>query len=125
MRRRARKSAHLREALIRELGELLVEMNRLGRRNDALVTRKAREIEALDRQLDGLAQALGERRTVTQVTLAGIAGSCSRCRTLLGTDDRFCSRCGKPVEGEGAGEAEAGAPPAAQLQLETVGVESR
>lgn len=123
MRRRARKSAHLREALVRELGELLVEMNRLGRRNDELITRKAREIQALDRQLDGLAQALGERRTVAQVTLAGIAGGCTRCGTLLGVDDRFCSRCGKPVDGDG--EPEAAAPPAAQLQLETVGVESR
>jgi hypothetical protein len=123
MRRRARKSAHLREALVRELGELVVEMNRLGRRNDELITRKAREIQALDRQLDGLAEALGERRTVAQVTLAGIAGSCARCGTMLGTDDRFCSRCGKAVDGDA--EPEAVAPPAAQLQLETVGAELR
>src|SRR4051812_27290625 len=100
MRRRARRSAHLREALVRELGELVAEMNRLDRRNDELVTRKAREIEALDRQLRGLSEALGERQTVEQVVLAGVAGSCVACGTLLGTGDRFCSHCGRPVTPE-------------------------
>src|SRR5215213_144044 len=120
MRRRARKAAHLREALVRELGELVAEMKRLGRRNDELVTLKAREIEALDRQLRGLAEALGERRTVEQVVLAGIAGSCAGCGTILGTGDRFCSHCGRAVEGSEPPPPPPPPPPPAQLEIEAV-----
>ena len=97
MRRRLRKATHLREGLVRDLGALVVEMDRLGRRNDELLARKAREIEALDRELRGLAEALGQRHTVAQVVIAGIAGECAACGTLLGTEDRFCSRCGTAV----------------------------
>ncbi len=125
LRRRARKVAHLREGLVRELGALVVEMDRLGRRNDELVARKARQVDALDRELRGLNEALGRRHTVAQVVIAGIAGSCEACGALRATDDRFCSRCGKPV-GADAGAApqpEASTPPPAQLQLETAGAE--
>jgi hypothetical protein len=122
MRRRARKASHLREALVRDLGALVVEMDRLGRRNDELVARKARDIEALDAELRGLAAALGERQTLARVVDTGIAGACAHCGTLLATDDRFCSHCGKPVAEDGAPAAPA-APSPAQLQLETVGVE--
>jgi hypothetical protein len=129
MRRRARKAAHLREALVRELGALVAEMNRLGRSNDELVTRKAREIDALDRQLTGLADALGERQTVGQVVLAGIAGSCAGCGTILGTGDRFCSHCGRAVAAAGDSAEPPPPPPPppppAQLQIEAVGAEPR
>jgi hypothetical protein len=101
----------------------MVEMDRLGRRNDELLARKAREIEALDRELRGLNEALGQRQTVNRVVLAGIAGSCTACGTLLGNDDRYCSRCGKPVAGDGAEPQDQPGPPPAQLQLETVGAE--
>jgi hypothetical protein len=125
MRKRARKAAHLREAMVRDLGALVVEMNRLGRRNDELVARKAREIAALDHELTGIADALGERLTLAKVVDTGVAGACRHCGTLVGTDDRFCSRCGKPVDdSDGAGE-QASAPSPAQLQLETVGAERR
>jgi hypothetical protein len=127
MRRRLRKAGRVREALVRELGALVLEMERLGRRNDELVGRKAKEIEALDRELSGLAAALGRRQTLASVVATGVAGSCTACGTLLGTDDRFCSRCGKPVhEGEGGqAAAAAGEPAAAQPELESVGAEPR
>ena len=114
MRRRLRKATHLREGLVRDLGALVVEMDRLGRRNDELLARKAREIEALDSELRGLAEALGQRHTVSQVVIAGIAGECAACGTLLGTEDRFCSRCGTPVAGGARASQAPGAQPAAQ-----------
>ena len=110
------------------LGELVAEMNRLGRRNDELVARKAAEIAALDRQLQGLGEALGERQTVQQVVLAGIAGSCAACGTILGTGDRFCSHCGKAVagiEGDAAEPPPPPPPPPAQLELEAAGADPR
>jgi hypothetical protein len=121
MRRRMRRLRRTREVLLRELGALVVEMQRLGRENPELVSRKASELIALDDELRGLRVALEERRTVVEVVAAGVAGSCARCGTLVATDDRFCSRCGLAVgaaaaPGDGAGPAEpaaAEAPPAA------------
>jgi hypothetical protein len=125
MRRRIRKSARTRDALARELGTLIVEMQRLGRRNDELLARKAREVAALDDELQGLRAALGRRETRDQVVAAGIAGACESCGTLLGTEDRFCSRCGKPA-GDGHAQTEPPPPPPpppSQLRLETTGAD--
>jgi hypothetical protein len=122
MRRRVRKVARMREALVRELGALLVEMERLGRRNDELLVRKAREVTALDDELNGLRAALGERFTLERVVATGIAGSCRVCGSLLGTEDRFCSRCGTAAAEESAAQAQA-RQSQAQLQLQTVAAE--
>jgi hypothetical protein len=123
MRRRVRKVARTREALVRELGTLVVEMERLGRRNDELLVRKAREIATLDDELRGLREALGQRLTLERVVATGIAGSCRACSSLLGTEDRFCSRCGTPVADDAPAEAPAARPSQAQLQLHTAGAE--
>jgi hypothetical protein len=122
MRRRVRKVARTREALARELGALLVEMERLGRRNDELLVRKAREIKTLDDELHGLRTALAERFTLERVVATGIAGSCRVCGSLLGTEDRFCSRCGTAASEDATGAAQ-DRPSQAQLQLQTVGAE--
>jgi hypothetical protein len=124
MRRRVRMVARTRDALVRELGVLVVEMERLGRRNDELLGRKAREITTLDEELRGLREALGERHTIEQVVATGIAGACAKCASLLGTEDRFCSRCGTPAGDEAAAPGEPGSSPS-QLQLETVGAQRR
>jgi hypothetical protein len=124
MRRRVRKAARIREALVREIGGLVVEMERLGRRNDELLARKAREVALLDDELGRLREALGRRETVEHLVATGIAGTCSSCSSLLGTEDRFCPRCGKPA-GDGQASPEARARSAAQLQLETVGAERK
>jgi hypothetical protein len=124
MRRRARKLSRTREALVRELGTLLVEMERLGRRNDELLVRKAREVTAIDDELNGLRGALGERLTIERVVATGIAGSCRVCGSLLGTEDRFCSHCGTSAADESQEQAQE-RPSPAQLQLQTVGAERR
>jgi hypothetical protein len=97
MRRRVRRLGRMREVLLRELGALVVEMHRLERENPDLIARKAAEVSAIDEQLRGLRAALGERQTVEQVVVAGVAGSCAHCGTLMATDDRFCPRCGRAV----------------------------
>src|SRR4051794_8895226 len=98
MRKRVRRLGRIREVRLRELGALVVELRRLERDNPELVARKVAELQALDEELRGLRDALGEQRTVEQVVEAGIAGTCARCRALIATDDRFCSRCGLAVE---------------------------
>jgi hypothetical protein len=128
LRRRARRVGHLREALVRDLGALVVEMERLGRRNDELVARKAKEVEALDRELRELTNAIGGHRTIGEVVAAGVAGSCDGCGTLLGIDDRFCSRCGLPAGATAAAPPPPPPPPpapAAPDELEATGAERR
>src|SRR3954470_24679046 len=98
MRKRARRLTRLREVQLRELGALVVEMRRLGRENPALVARKAAELLTLDVELRVLRGALGERETLEQVVAAGVAGTCRRCDTLMGSDDRFCPHCGLGVD---------------------------
>src|SRR5437764_12475775 len=97
MRRRLRRARRLREALLTELGALVMEMHRQGRHNPALLERKAREALAMDREAIGLARALGVELTVGEVVAAGIAGTCQACGGLLATDDRFCAHCGTPA----------------------------
>src|ERR1700712_3773533 len=100
IRKRARRLTRLREVQLRELGALVVEMRRLGRENPELVARKAAEVTAIDDELRGLRAGLEQRQTVEQIVAAGVSGSCVRCSTLLGTDDRFCNHCGLPVAPE-------------------------
>jgi hypothetical protein len=123
MRRRVRKLARTHDALTGELGALLVEMVRLDRRNDELLARKAREIAALGEELRGLRAALGQRDTLERVVAVGISGTCGACGTLLGTEDRFCSRCGKAVGEDTPRDDVPPPPPPSQLRLETVGAE--
>jgi hypothetical protein len=122
MRRRARRLRRTREVQLRELGALVVEMRRLGRDNPELVARKTAEATAVDEELRGLRTALGERQTVEHVVAAGVSGSCARCGTLLGTDDRFCPQCGRPVAERADGAAAAGAAPAEPAAAEPAAV---
>jgi zinc-ribbon domain len=94
MRRRARKLRRLREATARDLGLLLLEMQRRRRQNPELLRRKTIQLRAIDDELRGLAAALGRGDKLDQVVAAGIAGTCQNCGALLATDDRFCSNCG-------------------------------
>lgn len=97
MRRRLRKLVRIRDAKLRELGGLVLEMQRLGRENPALLKQRAAELQAIDDEARGLASALGEEKDLEQVLAAGITGACTQCGTLMSTSDRFCSRCGAPA----------------------------
>jgi hypothetical protein len=99
IRRRLRRARRLRETLLTELGALVMEMHRQKRHDPALVERKALEALVADREALGLARALNEAHSVTQVVAAGIAGACHVCGSLLGTDDRYCWRCGTAAVG--------------------------
>jgi hypothetical protein len=105
IRRRLRRARRLRETLLTELGALVMEMHRQKRHDRALLERKAMEALVADREALGLARALGEGYGVTQVVAAGIAGACHVCGSLLGTDDRYCSRCGTAAVGARNGAA--------------------
>jgi hypothetical protein len=117
MRRRLRKLKHAREAQVADLGGLVVELQRHGRADSPLIRQRVQQIASIDAEMRGLAQALGSELTLGQVVVAGIAGTCTHCGTILATSDRFCSNCGTAVaftpDGQPAQAVQTAPPPSA------------
>jgi hypothetical protein len=97
MRRRMRFLRKARELAYRDLGGLVFDLHRFGRRNDALVLAKLETIGRIDTELRALEGALAERRPVTILREAGVA-ACPRCAAIHGSDDRFCPNCGLAMD---------------------------
>jgi hypothetical protein len=118
MRRRIRFLRKARELAYRDLGGLVFDLHRFGRRNDQLVLAKLDTIGRIDGELRTLEAALAERQPVTVLREAGVA-ACPRCAAIHGSDDRFCPNCGlamdlraeRPIAGAAA-SAPAAAPAA-------------
>jgi hypothetical protein len=94
MRRRLRRQQRVREALLLDLGALVYELHRHGRREPELLQAKAAELSAVDDEVRALGEALNERQPLAELVAAGIAGSCETCGALMTSDALFCSRCG-------------------------------
>ena len=94
MRRRLRRQRRMREALLLDLGALVFELHRQGRREPELLQAKAAELKAVDEEVRALADALEAGDGMMQLVAAGIAGSCENCGSLLSTDARYCAACG-------------------------------
>jgi hypothetical protein len=97
MRRRLRRQQRVREALLLDLGALVFELHRQGRREPELLQAKAAELTAVDDEVRGLADALDVSGELPQLVAPGIAGSCENCGEILTADARFCSTCGVAV----------------------------
>jgi hypothetical protein len=87
----------MREALLLDLGALVFELHRHGRREPELLQAKAAELSAVDQEVRALAHALDAGQTLLELVATGIAGSCGNCGSLLSTDARYCSACGAPA----------------------------
>ena len=103
MRRRLRRLHRTRDALLLELGALVLELHRQGRQDSELVQRKTEELRAIDDEARGLARALDEEQTLAEVVAAGVAGACESCGTLQSRGDRFCAHCGAPLSAAAGG----------------------
>lgn len=97
MRRRARRLRRSREVLLLELGALVFESERRGRRDPNLVSAKVERLRAVDDEARALSTALSEDRPMIDLVSAGVAGTCETCGSLLSTDARFCSNCATPA----------------------------
>ena len=97
MRRRLRGQRRVREALLLDLGALVFELHRQGRREPELLQAKAAELSAVDQEVRALAHALDAGQALHELVATGIAGSCESCGSLLSTDARYCSACGVPA----------------------------
>lgn len=105
LRRRARYLRGLRALQLRDLGGLVFDLHRFGRRREDLVAVKLSQLDQTDREMRAAEAALGATRTIDEVHEAGIGGSCPSCGALFAGDARYCSACGAGLEGEGAAPA--------------------
>ena len=106
MRRRLRRQRQMREALLLDLGALVFELHRHGRREPELLQAKAAELSAVDKEVRALADALGSDHTIMQLVATGVAGSCENCGALLSVDARYCASCGAPAVPALSGDGE-------------------
>lgn len=112
LRRRMRYLRRAHELGLRDLGGLVFDLHRFGRRNDQLVVGKLQALETVDAELRAIERVLGAHRDVLELREPGIT-ACVRCGALHGTDARFCPSCGTQVDGLVAvGGAPAAAAPA-------------
>ncbi len=111
MRRRLRYLRRLRELQVRDLGGLAFDLRRFERKRDDLVAQKVDQIRACDDELRALETALDERRDIRDVRMPGIGGTCPRCFSIYGSNDRFCSHCGAALGGLAQGPAQVAVPP--------------
>lgn len=98
MRRRLRRQRQVREALLLDLGALVFELQRQGRREPELLQAKAAELSAVDEEVRALSETLDTHGTVLQLTAAGIAGTCSQCAAIMPVDARYCASCGASAQ---------------------------
>jgi hypothetical protein len=106
MRRRLRRQRRVREALLLDLGALVYELHRQGKRAPELLQEKAGELGLVDDEVRGLEEALGDGAGLEGLLATGIVGSCAQCGALLNAGDAYCASCGAPAQVRGADTAE-------------------
>jgi hypothetical protein len=98
LRRRLRYLREVRELGFRDLGGLVFDQARFGRPNEQLVAGKVAAIDAVDRELRAIEDALGRRAPYDELFIPGVS-ACPRCGALHGSDARFCPNCGLAFSG--------------------------
>jgi hypothetical protein len=99
MRRRLRILRRRREAMLLDLGALVLEMHRHGRFLPDSLQRRAAEAVGTDAELRSLSRALDAGDGSPDLVAAGVAGNCDRCGALHTVGATFCSQCGNELAG--------------------------
>lgn len=98
MRRRLGILRRRREAMLLDLGALVLEMHRHGRFLPDGVARRAAEAVGTDAELRALSRALEAGDGDPDLVAAGVAGNCPQCGALHTLGASYCSQCGKQLE---------------------------
>ncbi|MCU0313406.1 MAG: zinc ribbon domain-containing protein [Solirubrobacteraceae bacterium] len=88
----------MRELGFRDLGGLVFDQHRFQRPGEQLVHGKVAAIDAVDRELRAIEDALGRRAPYDELFIPGVS-ACPRCGALHGSDARFCPNCGLAFSG--------------------------
>jgi hypothetical protein len=99
MRRRLRTLRRRREAMLLDLGALVLEMHRHGRFLPDSLQRRAAEAVGADAEVRALSRALDAGDGSPDLVAAGVAGNCERCGALHTVGAAFCAQCGNELAG--------------------------
>lgn len=101
MRRRLRDRRRTRDALLLELGAIVLEIQRRGDSAQGsarpLLEAKVAEVKAVDDEARVLAEALDERTSIAAVAATAGVRACEGCGGVVPPEAHFCSSCGRPV----------------------------
>jgi len=97
MRRRLRTLRRRREAMLLDLGALVLEMHRHGRFLPDSLQRRAAEAVGTDAELRSLSRSLDAGDGTPDLVAAGVAGNCDRCGALHTLGASYCSQCGNEL----------------------------
>jgi hypothetical protein len=84
----------VREALLLDLGAIIFELHRQGRREPELLQAKAADLSEVDVEVRALTEALGEGYGLPELTARGLVAACTACAAIMGVRDRHCPNCG-------------------------------
>jgi len=99
MRRRLRILRRRREAMLLDLGALVLEMHRHGRFLPDSLQRRAAEAVGTDAEVRALSRSLDAGDGNPDLVAAGVAGNCGRCGALHTVGASYCSQCGNELAG--------------------------
>ena len=99
MRRRLRALRRRREALMREVGGLVLESKHGESGAPERLDGRTRELEEVDAETRAIVQALDELKTLDQLLSSGPSSRCPSCGELVGKRDHFCTNCGAQLSG--------------------------
>jgi hypothetical protein len=97
MRRRLRSLRRRREALMREVGGLVLDANHGENGAPQRLDGRTAELEAVDAEARAIVQALDELKTLDELTSTGLSKRCESCGELVARREHFCSNCGAQV----------------------------
>jgi hypothetical protein len=105
MRRRLRALRRRREALMREVGGLVLDSKHEQNGAAELLDGRTNELEAVDAEVRTIAQALDEKKTLDELLASGVSSRCGACGELVASREHYCTNCGAQQ-----GQVEASAP---------------
>jgi hypothetical protein len=107
LRRRLDRQQRMRQALLLDLGAIVFELHRQGRREPELLQSKAAELRAVDGEVRALADALEQDHGLSALSARGLLATCTACGGFMGRRDRYCPGCGAEA-GDSAAPDDAG-----------------
>ena len=97
MRRRLRSLRRRREALMREVGGLVLKSQHGEDGASQQLDGRTHELEDVDAEARAIVQALDELKTLDELLSSGLSARCSSCSELVAKREHFCANCGAPV----------------------------